>query len=255
MDVRITVTIVTLAIGLRLFAQPVYAQVSSAATKDRIQLLTLGTFHGEEADAENGEEWWALMRTPEGHVVRSAKIAVNVVNDPIVDNEDESTGKEITLKDSVPEEECLFLVRGLSGIRERTTPVLFEGYLFLSPGQTVRFGSYERGISFRAESNADSNGTVSYELVASSWQTGQDGDSETREQTVFALSGMHEGPPFDGSCGVIEWIGDLDGDGHWDFLANLSDHYNVSQPTLFLSTQRKANEVAGKSAEFRTTGC
>jgi hypothetical protein len=98
------------------------------------------------------------------------------------------------------------------------------------------------------------DGTVSYQLIARSLPE-EPSEVDSADQILYSVSGMHEGPPFDGGCGVVEWIGDLDGDGRWDFIVNQTDHYNVNQPALFLSTLAGEGEIAGKAAEFRTTGC
>ncbi|NIQ12133.1 MAG: hypothetical protein GWO23_21940 [Gammaproteobacteria bacterium] len=53
----------------------------------------------------------------------------------------------------------------------------------------------------------------------------------------------------------VLWAGDLDRDGKLDILLDLTDHYNVSAPTLLLSSMAAANELVQPVAEFRTTGC
>ena len=53
----------------------------------------------------------------------------------------------------------------------------------------------------------------------------------------------------------VQWAGDLDGDGIYDYLIDMHTHYNVSEPTLFLSTYAQDGEVVGVVAVFRTVGC
>lgn len=51
------------------------------------------------------------------------------------------------------------------------------------------------------------------------------------------------------------WAGDLDRDGRLDVLIDLSNHYSVSRPTLFLSAPATGDDKLRKVAEFVTTGC
>jgi len=220
-----------------------------------VQLLKLGAYHGDEVQAVDGEEWWAAMRTKAGLELRPVRIQVRTVFDPIVDAEGEATGKEVFLAEPVDDATCLFLVKGLENPSEGSLSTVFEGYLFVNPGQFVNFGTGAFRISLSGLGSTSPEGTASYQLVARALPS-ETGDGEMSEaQILYSVSGMHEGPPFDGACGVVEWIGDLDGDGRWDFIVNQTDHYNVNQPALFLSTLAGDGEIAGKAAEFRTTGC
>lgn len=237
------------------YAPDAVTQEPAANGPEQIQLLTLGSFHHDEVQAEDGEEWWAAMRTRTGLVLRPVRIRVQTVFDPIADAEGEATGKEVSLAEPVDDDTCVFLVKGLADASERPISTLFEGYLFVFPKQDVLFGSgaHRIGLASRAAKNAD--GTVSYELQARTLPRETGVGKMSKPQTLYSVSGMHEGPPFDGSCGVVEWIGDLDGDGRWDFIVNQTNHYNVNEPTLFLSTLAEEGEIAGRAATFRTVGC
>ena len=54
---------------------------------------------------------------------------------------------------------------------------------------------------------------------------------------------------------TLYWVGDLDSDGKLDFYVNVTDHYNVSDKRLFLSTQAETGKLVKEAASFRTTGC
>lgn len=49
--------------------------------------------------------------------------------------------------------------------------------------------------------------------------------------------------------------GDLDGDRALDLLIDLTDHYNVSRPTLFLSRGRRAGTLLERVATHESVGC
>ncbi len=51
------------------------------------------------------------------------------------------------------------------------------------------------------------------------------------------------------------WAGDLDKDGKLDFLMDLTNHYNASKITLFLSSHAINEEIVRKVAVFTIVGC
>jgi hypothetical protein len=53
----------------------------------------------------------------------------------------------------------------------------------------------------------------------------------------------------------LVWSGDLDGDRRLDLVLDVTDHDNVSEPTLFLSTRAHQGQAVGRAAALRTTGC
>jgi hypothetical protein len=53
----------------------------------------------------------------------------------------------------------------------------------------------------------------------------------------------------------LRWADDLDGDGRLDLYMSLSNHYNVTEHTLLLSSHAKDGQVVGVAAVWRTTGC
>lgn len=54
---------------------------------------------------------------------------------------------------------------------------------------------------------------------------------------------------------AVSWVGDLDDDGFPDYWINCSDHYNVNNMVLFLSSVSENPLAAAPVAQFRTTGC
>jgi len=58
-----------------------------------------------------------------------------------------------------------------------------------------------------------------------------------------------DGPP------LLLWAGDLDKDGKLDLLMDITNHYNISETALFLSSLARSGELVGKAGTFRTGGC
>lgn len=57
------------------------------------------------------------------------------------------------------------------------------------------------------------------------------------------------------AAAALLFAGDLDGDGRLDLLFDTSEHYNVRQPTLFLSGEAAAGQPVRAVARHRAVGC
>jgi hypothetical protein len=53
---------------------------------------------------------------------------------------------------------------------------------------------------------------------------------------------------------MVIWAGDIDGDGRLDMILNLTNHYNIWMPTLFLSTAARKGDMVGPVAQFVSYG-
>lgn len=74
------------------------------------------------------------------------------------------------------------------------------------------------------------------------------GEKQHQERLVFKSSQS------DGIQKVI-WTGDLDRDDQPDLLIDTSDHYNVFQPTLFLSSKADSGVWVKAVAYHTSVGC
>jgi hypothetical protein len=80
-----------------------------------------------------------------------------------------------------------------------------------------------------------------------------------KSQTIYSAKGYYEKGQFggvgnDADIKVIR-CGDLNRDGRLDLLIDLTDHYNVSRPTLFISSGTKSNILLIEVAEHYSVGC
>jgi hypothetical protein len=76
--------------------------------------------------------------------------------------------------------------------------------------------------------------------------------SNGSSQVLYSLRGS--GEPTE-AWWYLLWAGDLDRDGKLDLLVTVSDHYNVAEQVLFLSSAAGAGGLVGEVARLRTTGC
>ena len=190
-------------------------------------LLVPGTFHGDEVSASSGEKVWALR----GDELVEATLVVETVEDVLLDTEDQKTGKRVSVANG-------------------GTPVAMFGGLKLEAGPVTTRVSVERSLlagqpveftlgarSYRLEGEGDENG---YRLTLT---------EGGRTQTLVVHDSLDDTGP------RLLWAGDLDRDGEADFLIDLTRHYNVSEPTLFLSKEAGEGELVKRVAAFQTMGC
>jgi hypothetical protein len=207
-----------------------------------VSLLVPGTFHGDEVRARTGERWTGLFPTPSGFAWRPAIITTRRVTDPTVDQNAEKTGVEVLVKGGSP----VVLIKGIPGLTANKVRGIFhkpEGLdlpqsdplpLVMADGRAYQLRVLDRRASNDAPQKASRLilETGSHKQVLYQWPTG--------------LLDQH--------CELI-WAGDLDGDGNLDLLMALSDHYNVTTYTLFLSSRRSAGTLVRQVAAFLTKGC
>jgi len=240
----------TSVIALALVTQAVTAGEPKKCEGKLIQPLN---YHGDETSAEDGQRWLALLHQPNGtYKIRSVAIRVERVNDPIVDENGQKSGKEISPRASSGE--AIFFFKGISGIRpgpaetlpppaqlKPNTPILFK----LSSGK-----SYTLTLSCTPPNDSANLQQVPAALVLKHGEI---------SQTLGTFNASYKDGKFscvgkEGELGVI-WAGDLNADGSLDLLINMTDHYNVSLPTLFLSPGGSGEPIVRKVAQLISTGC
>ena len=214
-----------------------------------LHLLQTGRFHGYEVQATSGEKWMGLFVTPKGFEFLPTTIAVISVHDPILDGKKtEKTGKQVMTDQKL---DSIFLVKGSVALKPGTVKTVFFGWaeliphssgshpaLSLSLDASQSYGVY--GISLEETMK---NGKKNYALSISQGVTG-----EKQKIQLFARC-------CDMTYPRLLWAGDLDRDDKLDLLVDITNHYNVSQPILFLSSLAKNGNLVEPVAEFRSVGC
>lgn len=218
------------------------AIASLCRAEGSVSLLLPGSFHGDEVKAASGERWLGLVQTGNRFQWRPVRLKVTAVNDPIIDDPESNsqTGKQVSVSGLSP----VMLVRGLAGL----------------PQQRLA----QAAMAERPVGGLDAS-EISFEVGASRYRLSippiieeyhPDRASEvrlsagTRSQVLYRWP---NGRP-DSAANVV-WAGDLDGDGKLDLLMELSDHYNVIESTLFLSSRSGPGELVRQVAVFRRVGC
>ena len=218
----------------------------SEATIERsdVELMQVGVFHGNEIFAESGEVWLGLYPTENGHALLPSTITVDAAYDPLYDDEDEKTGKQVLVAGDA---EPLFLIRGLKTLKPGPVKTLTTEQAILTPGKSMHFG-LGRGDSYQlivfGERYEDSIGITSLQEYEIEIREGG------RSQVLVSFSATDAAVP------SLLWAGDLDHDGKLDLLINAAFHYNIyTAPVLFLSSTAEDGELLDKVAMFFATGC
>lgn len=205
-----------------------------------------GTFHRDEPVACDGEHWLALRVKGGESALIATQVRARIVHDPIVDAPDATSGMEI---DS-PIDDALVFLRG--------------GGLAAGPVQSAPIGTMEtlsgalrfNGRAYRIETHCspdvvrEGQQQLACEIVFV---------QDAARQVLVKMGGYRspEGIDVMGDDATprLLFAGDLDRDGRLDLILDTTGHYNVSRPTLFLSSLARDGELGREAAANESVGC
>lgn len=210
-----------------------------------LKLLLEGTYHKNEVwQGAERKQWLGLYHENGRYVLRPTSLQVNIVEDPVSDNEGVLSGREVVAADS----NAVFLLTGLSHYpAEVDTAVISRTTLPANKELTYTFKGKAYKIRSFGDSTQASTGERNYRHYG--WKAVGMKNGKQVEQLLAEDEG------FDDSIYVLLWVGDLDQDGIPDLLLDLSNHYNMARYTLFLSSQAERGKLYRKVAVFEVVGC
>jgi hypothetical protein len=237
----------TIVIAFSFAATPLFSD-------SKPQLLMPGMFHGGEVTVENGSTWLAVVPQPgHGFVIEEVSVVVETVFDPIVDAEGETTGLLVSAPSCL--RTPLFLIRETDAIQTGSFDTSYSGPIRLEINEPFPIKVFsQRRYALLIECDPNASRTVDnfvecplvleHELIR-------------QKLTTFTVYVPPDGDPSITSEAVPQlwWAGDIDRDGKLDLLLDLSNHYNASRPTLFLSSEAGEDELVGEAASLVITGC
>lgn len=213
-----------------------------------------GQFHGDEPVARDGESWLALHFDGKAASLVATTLTVRAVHDEVLDEAGARTGLEISSRD---DDKVLAYLRG-DGLK----PGTIVPAVLASRDPDIAGLPYEvnfRGQLHRLASQCDES---QRDDLARQLQFDCRIELRTggRAQVLSRLAGYRELQAATMSLGddaspALIFAGDLDRDGKLDLIFNTTDHYNVSRPTLFLSSQSKPGELLHEVARYESVGC
>jgi hypothetical protein len=213
-----------------------------------------GQFHGDEPVARDGESWLALHVDGNRALLVATMLKIRAVHDEVLDEAGTRTGQEVSSQD---DDKVIAYLRG-AGLK----PGAIEPAAGASMDRDIAGLPYEltfRGRLHRLSSHCERQPRDAH---------AQQPQFECRivlhaggkSQVLYTLAGYHEHQATTMSLGddaspALVFAGDLDRDGKLDLIFNTTDHYNVSRPTLFLSSQSGSEELLHAVAWYESVGC
>lgn len=213
-----------------------------------------GRFHGDEALARDGERWLALRTDARGARLIETTVRVRAVEDALLDAPGERSGREVG--SPLGEAGIVTYLRGAglsAGPVESATVTPEPAGAAPVPARTIALHAQRYRLDLRCEAapaqviNAQPQHRCRLVL----------GDG-VREQVLLDAIAWRESASaalVTDASAEVRFAGDLDRDGRLDLIVDLTDHYNVSRPTLLLSSQARAGELVGVAARFESVGC
>lgn len=257
--------------SLMLFLAPLLT--ASVHASDDYQIQPVGQQHAWQALAEDGEHWLALVGDRRGYRLADARVEVEPVPGLFDPEEAEHLDGRMI---AVPGLEPLMLMRGpgLVAGRVHSARRQLSGATPLADGDVLELhlaGDLPARLELACQQvHAEFDDLHDYgdHLCLLVFEQG------ARVQVLGQWIGRRangpyehhdQGPPPHPGAGpaaiVVEggpallFAGDLDGDGRIDLLLELSDHYNLSLPTLWLSGEGSDGEPLQEVAAYAQTGC
>lgn len=211
-----------------------------------LKLLLEGAFHKEEVwRGADKKKWLGLFFENGSYTLRPAQLQVRVVQDPIADSDAVWSGREVS---------------------STATGAVF----FISDEGILKPGSVDTAVF--TQSILPAHKSLNYTYKDRTYTITSFGDSTLSPGGEYVyhnygwrVSGLKKGKKlsqqlaadeaFDDSTYILLWAGDLDGDNIPDLLLDLSNHYNVSSYTLFLSSGAGPGKLYRQVATFVVSGC
>lgn len=219
---------------------------TSGFSQNEIDMIFPGQFHDDEIDNEfANHKWFGLFELEDYYYLRKTNIQISKIYDPIADDDSLNPTGDLVQVES--EGNCVLLIKGISGLKER--PVIGFGVEdnSLLPGEETTFNYNDLHYNLSAEGDPLDTATGwlngNYRLILEE-------TNQLNSKQLISEDSMYSETPYS-----IIWIGDLDGDNEIDLLIDLSNHYNVSLPVLFLSSRKTKGNLLKRSAEFSSVGC
>lgn len=221
-----------------------------------IALQPPGQFHGDEPVARDGETWLALRASGDAASLSSTRLRVQAVEDPLVDEAGQTSGRRVSsVLEPDPDAEGAQVVAYLRGsglaagkviparIPERSQDGGLPSYRIEFAGRDYRIRTLcpplrgDPPVARCAVLLADAGGVEQALMQA-----------DARRETDIVLLG-------DDATPKLLFAGDLDRDGKLDLIFDITDHYNVSRPTLFLSSRARDGELLHAVSTYESVGC
>lgn len=221
-----------------------------------IALQPPGQFHGDEPIARNGETWLALRASGDTASLTSTRVRVAAVEDPILDEAGSSSGRRVSSAlEPDPDAEGAQVVAYLRGsglaagqVIAARVPERSEGGAL--PSYRIEFAGRDYRIRTQCPPMRGDPPVARCAVVLAGAGGVEQAlmRADARRESDIVLLG-------DDATPKLLFAGDLDRDGKLDLIFDITDHYNVSRPTLFLSSRARDGELLHAVSTYESVGC
>jgi hypothetical protein len=227
--------------------QIVYDTLNFPGENYSVDILPTGVFHNDEVAPNSDKKvWFGLLRSNVTYRVAKTMINVTSVNDPILDEENEKSGWEVSTSS---DDSCLLLIGNLTLPEREVQRVAVPEYIY--PGDSVSFTHLDVNYTFVAtgEKRKVQESPLWYEVWNYKLYFKSEKGGKVNKSLLVAT------PNFDDKMIMIIFAGDIDGDEILDLIIDTSRHYNGTTLTLYLSKQADKGEVLKPVGAHSSVGC
>lgn len=230
-----------LSVSLAFGAASLFQASPIPGTKPR--LIEAGQFHDGEAQVRTGETWLGLFVSPKESELTEVRVTIAPVRGAEKSNSGRSD-QEVTISDP---RAAVFLVKNCPALRPSRVQTVFSQNLPLSNRSDISLKLNDLTYRLHVQTADTAEGMFitnpDAQLVLS---------IPGRKQVLYALKGHKT---INNPVWSLNWAGDADGDGKLDLYVTVTDHYNIAEKRLLLSSQATGNRLVKNVASFTTTGC
>lgn len=212
-----------------------------------------GHFHADEPVARDGQQWLALRAVDGNASLVATTVSVRPVFDALLDRPGQRSGREVS--STLDPVQVIAYVRGV-GLREGAVDIA----VVATPDPDAALPDYRltwQGRPFTIATHCDTAAFVTHDD-----QPQHRCRIELRGDAGRQVLSTHNGYRESGTTQIglggdarLLFAGDIDRDGRLDLLFDTSDHYNVSRPVLYLSSQAGDGALVGEAARYLSVGC
>ncbi|MBX7171331.1 MAG: hypothetical protein K1X72_10260 [Pyrinomonadaceae bacterium] len=209
--------------------------------KFEAKIIETGEFHKEDLTGKSGEIWLGLFKNGSDFSIIPTKIKIKDIPNPELFDKKVFTEKK---------GETIFLIKNIKGLKTGKIQTVFY--------QNEEDFDEKANLKNGAQITFDFNGE-SYKLFVENKNSKEEFlsrgsklilSNDKKEQILTYLKNDCD------DCGwSIYWVGDLDNDKKLDFYLDLSEHYNVVDKVLFLSSKAKKSKLVKAVGHLLTVGC
>ncbi len=223
---------------------------SAENSVSQAKVLMVGTFHGDEVmDESNQYKWFGLFKNKTNYYLKRTNIKISLAYDPIIDTEvNDKTGKVVRTSEK---DSCLILIEQLPFLKENIIPHINLEEEYILPDETVLFrylgveySLFATADDLKSKDEIESQDFKNYKLYLTATIDGVKSES---------LLVTHKN--FDDRMVKILFIGDIDGDTLLDLIIDVSNHYNATCPSIFLSKPSNKGELIRLIGSHTSVGC